>query len=337
MIDYVAPAPISTSRAGLFSWLPFSGFISKKLGRVLVASLSRELNLAPELQDKLDKVTAKYPVDTQNGTVTTHDQATLDTVEITPPQNQDLPPEKKHFIVKFQGNGGFYEESLPRYVKDASIYNATVIAFNYRGVRKSQKAPVVFQDLVTDGIAEVQRLFDAGAKPQNILLDGESMGGGVATLVALHFHKTDRPVYLWNSRSFASLADTAVNTVAPRLPHAVKTCLNKLVSVLGWEGDAASAYEQIDKKYKAYMVVAKESKKHPVKSTGDKTIPHASSLHKAVRRQEKKNNTTTGYKVFANGIFKHGHKDKRKNLIYKENTQQTGQDLFGNFVGKVGL
>ena len=74
--------------------------------------------------------------------------------------------------------------------------------------------PESFQDLVTDGIAQVQRVLDLGANPKNITLDGLSLGGGVADLlVAYHFHQLGKQVYLWNDRSFATPFKSCSRTV----------------------------------------------------------------------------------------------------------------------------
>ena len=170
------------------------------------------------------------------------------------------------------------------------------------------------------------------ANSQNILLDGLSMGAAVATLVAAYFHKINKPVYVWNDRSFSSLSAAAVDMVASTQPVLIKYFIRQWISMMGWDVDVASAYEQIPEKYKAYMIVAKLS----TLSKGDTVISHASSLHTAIRKKEQEDKHSTCRKVFSNGIFDIGHKDARKNLISKDNTQQTGQDLFGDFVRKIG-
>ncbi len=313
------------------SWLPFLSLFSKILGWFILAAQGRKPVLW--LEEQVSDLKKKYAVEIQQITITTHDKAVLDTVDITPVEIENIPVNKKHFIIKFKGNKGLYENSLTEYIQDALDYKVTVVAFNYRGVAKSQKSPLVFQDLVTDGIAQVQRLLDAGANSQNILLDGESLGAGIATMVVEHFHKKNCPIYLWNARSFSSLAVAAVNmTVPTKLPDIIKRLLTGLVSALGWDVDASSAYERIDSKYKAYMVVAKPSEK----STGDGAIPHACSLHKAVRKKEKTSAMQTGHKVYAHGFFEIGHKDKREHLVSKDNEQRTGQDVFGDFIQRLG-
>jgi len=136
---------------------------------------------------------------------------------------------KSIFIIKFNGNGGQYQDLLSQYGRDAQRLGKTVIGFNYRGVGNSQKTPDTFQDLITDGIAQVQRLLDNGANPEHILLDGHSLGGGIATMVVEHFHKKGHHIYLWNDRSFASISKAAAGIIAPDLPVFSVTQLNHLL------------------------------------------------------------------------------------------------------------
>jgi hypothetical protein len=329
MSDYEAPNPYPSQKS---SWVPSFNVFSKMLGRFILAAQGRKPTLW--LEEQSSDLTRKYAVEIQKVSLATHDKAVLDTVDITPIEVEGIPVNKRRFIIKFKGNKGLYENSLTEYTENALAYKATVVGFNYRGVARSQKSPSVFQDLVTDGIAQVQRLLDAGANSENILLDGESLGAGIATIVVEHFHNKGCPIYLWNSRSFSSLSVAAVNmTVPTKLPNIIKTLLSGLVSALGWDVDASSAYERIAPKYKAYMVVSKPSEK----SKGDGAIPHSCSLHKAVRKKEKASDMRTGHKVYANGLFDIGHKDERKNLVSKENEERTGQDLFGDFIQRLGM
>jgi hypothetical protein len=306
--------------------------LSRFLGQFILAAQGRKPT--KWLDEQVGDLTKKYSLDIQNIAILTHDKAILDTVSITPIVVKDTPIHERRFIIKFKGNKGLYENSLEEYTENAVAYEATVVCSNYRGVARSQKAPVEFQDLVIDGIAQVQRLLDDGVRPENILLDGESLGAGVATVVAWHFHQKKMPVYLWNSRSFSSLAQVAVSMTFPaKTPKVLKKFLVSLITALGWDVDASSIYEKIDPKYKAYMVIAKPS----AKSKGDGAIPHECSLHKAVGQKEKASGTQIGRKVYSNGFFDIGHKDKLENLVSKDNESLTGQDLFGEFIQRLGM
>lgn len=330
MLCFYAKNPYPASELPRNSWLSVPAIFSKMLGRSVLPALT--LGLEGSQKDTMEIIAKNNFVDIKNGTVVTHDEAILDTIEITPQSVKMQPISESRYLVKFRGNRGFYENWLEDDIKDANRYNARVIGFNYRGVGNSQKAPEGFHELVTDGIAQVQRLIDAGANSENILLDGESLGGAIATMVAHYFHSKNMPVYIWNSRSFFKLSTTAINMAVPNLPEKVKTILGFLIMGMGWEVDVASAYQKINPDYKAYMVIAKETEKHK----GDTVIPYSCSLHEAVRKNEEKCKKLTGHEVLANGIFK-GHTDKRENLTSIQNNQLNGQNLFDNFVRQAGM
>jgi pimeloyl-ACP methyl ester carboxylesterase len=311
---------------------------SKSVGKLILPAQWRapESISANDFQD----IQKRYSLNMEGGFVGTHDQAILDTIQLTPRSESNKPVAEQFFIVKFNGNGGMYQDLLRQFAYDANQIKATVIGFNFRGVGYSKKAPNVFQDLVTDGIAQVQRLLDDGANPQHITLDGHSLGGGVATLVAHHFHKMNMPVYIWNDRSFSSLSYAAAGIIAPEVSGILgRVLLESLhassastLSSTQWEVDVANAYKAIPTQYKGYMVVAKKTspENQNYYSSGDGVIVHQGSLHKAVRAAEKKEGVTTGYKVLAARGFM-GHNLGRSLLRSKTNYQENGQVIFENF------
>ncbi|WP_304607458.1 alpha/beta fold hydrolase [Legionella sp. MW5194] len=143
-------------------------------------------------------------------TVITHDNAQLDTFEIKHNAQKDTAPQYQKYIINLLGNGMCYEEIIGEMREDAQALQANVVGFNLRGVRQSQGKPKSKNDLVTDGIAQVQRLLDQGVSPQNITLKGHSLGAGIASLVAQHFHQLGQPINVFNSRSFSSITNFVI-------------------------------------------------------------------------------------------------------------------------------
>ena len=193
---------------------------------------------------------------------------------------------------------------------------------------------------MTDGIDQVQRLLVYGADPKKITLDGLSLGGAVATMVAYHFYQNDKDVSvsLSNDRSLATLDAAAAGMLAPNLPGPLGDALFassastswSVMKPTGWVVDVAKAYKAIPAENKFYMVVAK-AKDYPGKpSLGDGVIAHRASLHKGVKDDEKKKGICTGHKVLAYGMF--GHNQSRRALISKDNPHISGQDLYEQFV-----
>lgn len=335
MFRYEAPNPYN-NEGSFFSFLSSSSVSSsQKIGKLVVPAQSREPKTIGEMT--LNQFAHANGLVIQGGYVGTHDSAVLDTIELKPKTESNSSLGNQHFIIKFNGNGMFYQDVLYDFAYDANKLNVTIIGFNYRGVGNSKKTPETFQDLVTDGIAQVQRLLDSGIDSKKITLDGLSLGGGVATMVASHFHKIGKPVYLWNDRSFASISKAAAGVVAPEIDNIFGETLStsfeytswSLMKPAGWDVNVAKAYNEIADEYKNHMYVAKKS----ALSCGDGVIAHRASLHEGVKQDEKKRGISTDHKVYAqNGFFGGGHNMSRSDLVSAENTSLTGQDQFENFI-----
>lgn len=238
--------------------------------------------------------------------IATYDGAVLDTTEIRQ-KNKD--PKNQKYIIRFLGNAQAHNQSMDEFLADAERLNCNVVAFDYRGVARSQGFVSSKDKLVIDGIAQVQRLLDNGVKPQNITLEGHSLGGAVATLVAKHFYDHGIKLYLFNGRSFSTLTNAACGLVEIRAGR-VASALSYLVikptlELAGWEMDAASAFKALPAQNKDYVVakaskaVIKERREQlskegvtSLESFGeDGIIHHRASLHAALkeeRQQEKK-------------------------------------------------
>lgn len=322
MISYHAPNPYPTSqnRISLFFSRLFSSVSSSaSIGKlILPAQWRAPANIS---QRGIENLQNNYHVTIDSGYIRTHDNALLDTIEIKPLNPSDI------YIIKFNGNGGQYTDLLKEYAHDAQKLNATVIGFNYRGVGYSSPHPDNYQDLITDGIAQVQRLLDSGVASNHILLDGHSLGGSIATMVAKHFHDKNLPVYLWNDRSFSTLSRAAAGIVTPSSiqfsEDVVASSSYVGLSSTGWSVDAGSAYRQLSPQYKGYMFVSKK--------TGDGVISHNASLHKAVKSQERNEQINTGHKMTANQGA--GHNLSRHHLFSK--TGKTAQAEFEEFVSSM--
>lgn len=334
MISYQAPNPYPNTNTLFSSIGSLFSSSSQSIGKLILPAQWRvPENLNARI---LENLSAKFSLHINAGYIGTHDGAIIDTIQLTPLSEQSNAIGKQCFIIKFNGNGMQYTDALEKFAIDAITLKETVIAFNYRGVGNSKKTPETFQNLVTDGIAQVQRLLDLGVHSKNITLDGLSLGGGVATMVAYHFHQQEKPVYLWNDRSFASLSKAAAGMLAPSLPGLADDIVNSsfessswsIMKPTGWDVDVASAYKAIPNEFKGYMVVAKKSEH----SDGDGIIAHRASLHKRVRAFEKQAHAETAHKVLArSNLYGGGHNMPRNMLISKNNPRETGQDLFEHF------
>lgn len=203
--------------------------------------------------------------------------AKLDTMELsTTAQDQCSRDKNKSaiYVINFVGYDMCYEQILNDMKNDVDDFaaqglNAHVIGFNYRNVAESKGKVRSKDDLVQDGIAQVQALIDRGIKPENIKLKAYSLGGAIGTLVAEHFHKKGQHVYLFNKLSFSLLSTTVAEWIrtGKKSGYRDKNLLTKLTGIFTrpfihfglymakWEMNAAAAYKHIPKEYKKLIVV----------------------------------------------------------------------------------
>ncbi len=137
-------------------------------------------------------------------------------------------------FVFFQGRGEFYESRFRDMAIQARETGATVLGFNPKGFRSSTgKTEKVF-DIVDDGIAVIKYLLDQmHLLPKQIVLQGNSLGGGIQEMVTEHF----RNLYGFefrqiNSNSFKTLA--AVLAYHYRIPF-LERIIRLVLMYAGWE------------------------------------------------------------------------------------------------------
>ena len=239
--------------------------------------------------------------------VETHDGAGLDTIEIIP--KKTLKDEAPKYVIHMNANMDCYENNMLQMQQDASILQATVIGFNYRGVRQSTGYTYSKDHLLFDGIAQVQRLLDMGVKPDDIIIKGQSLGSAVGTLVAQHFHRLGYPIKIFNDRSFSNLTNFAVghirsvfsatghkeSTGMKIIGWILKPLIKCLLYLFNWEMEAGDAFKEIPKTHREYTVVRSgkegEIPERMDERVDDQIIPHYASIHAALkseRRQEKR-------------------------------------------------
>ncbi|QLH35115.1 MAG: hypothetical protein HWD61_02335 [Parachlamydiaceae bacterium] len=134
-----------------------------------------------------------------------------------------------------------------------------------------------------DGEAMVQYLLSQGVQPQNILIHGWSLGGGVGAHVAALHQEKGKEIHICNDRSFESMVNE-VKELARELRKYINTStlLGKLVSaalalapitiplihMIGWDFKSTQCYQKINgHKFIIY---------HP----NDEIIVYSASLHK---------------------------------------------------------
>lgn len=197
----------------------------------------------------------------------TQDGSMLDSISISASLQSEIPMSERKYVI----NCIEREQNYVNWIKDATHVskktNSTVILFNYRGIDESRGVVWTQNDLVADAMAQVQRLIALGAQPQNITLEGNCLGGTIATIAAAQLHQEGYPVKLYNLRSFQSVHRFLIGYLMPEQSTAklteVRYLIAKIIAVLlspliylsGWTLNAKKAWDIIPRKDKDYGVI----------------------------------------------------------------------------------
>ncbi len=243
-----------------------------------------------------------------NEKVAVTEEIVLDTIEIRHYKilNQtqsglfsQKPPSEEKYQLHFGAQQEFYEDSIEEMEKDAENFQQVSIGFNYRGVGESTGIASSMDDLVRDGIMQVQRLLNKeGVKAENVTLSGHSLGAAVAILVAKHFYEQGINVKLFADRPFSSITDVIlghIRTIGSGgefgknsgnqeswIGMVLAVILTPLVKVVlwatGWDHNIAAAYQTLPKENKC-----------ATSAPGDPILSDYGSLYSAISDLEKHN------------------------------------------------
>lgn len=158
----------------------------------------------------------------------------IDAVRFTP---QDISSSSKagagKIIIMFQGRLEYYESRFRDMSLMAKHTGATVIGFNPKGFHSSTGKTRVLKDIVDDGIALVQYLLSKEIAPENIVMIGNSLGGGVQEMVCKHFRDQGIDGFKQiNSNSFKYLSSVVAHRLG--MPFA-ENFFHRLLKYSGWE------------------------------------------------------------------------------------------------------
>eukprot|EP00300_Choanocystis_sp_HF-7_P010460 c1695_g1_i1.p1 GENE.c1695_g1_i1~~c1695_g1_i1.p1 ORF type:complete len:504 (-),score=103.03 c1695_g1_i1:198-1709(-) len=128
----------------------------------------------------------------------------LDAIQILSPTHSTTPAENRKWLILLCANGTFMEQQLDVAGRLSAVLGSGALAFNYRGVGQSRGKVEYVRDLTSDGVAAMQYLLSQhGARPENVMLLGHSIGGAAAVVVRAML--PGGPILV--DRSFANLAD----------------------------------------------------------------------------------------------------------------------------------
>lgn len=173
---------------------------------------------------------------TKSITINVSDGAVLDGMEILSRSSVDKPVEQQKWFLCLHGRSSCMEYKHPEYEPLVAESGANLMSANFREMGNSKGTLKSDKDLIRDCIAMVDHLLKKGVKPENILLWGHSLGGGVASAAALQLQEKRGVVLnVLNERSFSTLSDAMKSiTWIPVIRHIVAGVANtwwKLESV----------------------------------------------------------------------------------------------------------
>lgn len=152
----------------------------------------------------------------------------------------DKPLAERKIVVYFLPNYMLWEEKIEDFLAFSDRLEADVVCYNYRGCGQSSGFPNDANDLVADGLSQLQQLLDAGAKPENIVLYGYSLGGGISMQVAEALAKANIPVNIVNERSFSS-----IDAVLKTTKVFGERIAAQAIKSLGWNLSSETALQEL--------------------------------------------------------------------------------------------
>lgn len=232
------PSDTSTSIIGptvrlvaTFLTLGISEDIHKKVKKTIVANLSKALTYngrsKEDRQNSMDgfKKSDHYGSATRLS-VQVGEKTKLDGMIIKPL----LVGESEKYVIWLNGIGADYEGKLADACVYADTVSANILVFNYRGNGDSTtNGPTKPKDLVTDTLAMITLLTERGVKPEDIVIHGYSLGGGVGALAAQETPGTSHI----NDRSYSSFSKAIKEFVSLKLKEKIgQTAANTLGSLV---------------------------------------------------------------------------------------------------------
>lgn len=110
-----------------------------------------------------------------------------------------------HIVVFFHGNGGNLGHRCERMEQLQKQHDVAFFIFDYRGYGRSQGRPTI-SGAIADGRAAVRKAAElANVRPSDVVLMGRSLGGAIATQLAIEFNSKGLII----ESSFTSFKDIA--------------------------------------------------------------------------------------------------------------------------------
>lgn len=318
----------------------FGASISKKILPSQTLHDDDFINESKQLEGQFERKLAT--LDQQGITATkfklrTYDNATLESIELKHPNQEQKDPYERHYVICLVGNGMCYQDLLRDMLDDCKNMQYNVLSFNYRNVLESNGTLTSQVPLILDLISQIERLKQQGIKPENIHLLGHSFGAAIATITASIYHLYGEQPDLVNGRSLSTAAEFVYFQHPEGLQRLIWGNLDRLkLALTNLNLNPVLAYSHIPVENKRYFYVKKVKTRNDSKPDG--VIDHQASFHKGLKNTLRTNPglffahnpLTTGQKVLSfNRMFGFGHNDPTDLLQLPNGTN--ARDLYRQF------
>lgn len=283
----------------------------------------------------------------------TKDNRTVQTVTITP-----LKP-SGNVIIIFNGQNATFrnEKKIKTYCQLANDTGHIVIGFDYSGTGLKRITTWSSQALVNDGFHVALQAQELMGKHNALILKGNSLGGGIATKVARQCHDAGIGAYLWNGRSFKSVASVIIgqirtlhisghyeNIITKQLSTMAQPIISTWLYLTQFEIDVTDDYKSIPSEYKNYYIV-RSNKNHRLAKKDDVMIPHCATLESdSVIKEDVKKIIATGCvleptdiayfrsrRKVTSKLSKNAHPMPETELFCRNDMEMSSYDLFRFF------
>ena len=173
----------------------------------------------------------------------------LEVLKCAPEVKAENKPGTGKHIVYFPGANTYYQACFRDITAAAKQTGATVHAFNFPGTGKSTGQVREANDLINAGIAVVKSLLKQGVHPDDIILQGDCYGAGIALEVKSQFEdQSNVKLRVVMNNAFKSFKAAVYDMITQStwLPNALKSIVKTLLEFTGWHLTPGKKYIQAD-------------------------------------------------------------------------------------------
>lgn len=176
------------------------------------------------------------------------DQCKLEVLKCAPTAVTNKPGIGKH-IIYFPGANTYYQACFRDISTAAKETGATIHAFNFPGTGLSSGKVREANDLINSGLSIVSSLIGQGISPDDIILQGDCYGAGIALEVKQQLEQqASIKVRLIMNNAFKSFKAVICDMITDTLwlPNVLKNLVKKLLLFTGWHITPGKKYQHAD-------------------------------------------------------------------------------------------